>query len=287
MKNNAIYLLLIIILTTSVTIFLTNKRNTNEDLRLEISPISEEKAELITLYFPDKGRQYLVRENRIIAQKNEQKEKLILEELIKGPKKQKNGIVISPEVKINSIISRNDVTYIDLSSEFKYNMEFVSNSEILAIYSVVNSLTELKTIKNVKFTVDGQEEGFLQKYMPLDYIYTRNLELVNNPIQNPIEVVKKYFHCIQDDEYREAYDLLYKPESQNLDYSMYYHYQKDKNIEKHNIYTYKMVEDEDLRIVTFDYGEVNHNNEEIYYSNKEFKLKNYFGEWKIIIDDMP
>lgn len=287
MKNNAIYLLLIIILTTSVTIFLTNKRNTNEDLRLEISPISEEKAELITLYFPDKGRQYLVRENRIIAQKNEQKEKLILEELIKGPKKQKNGTVISPEVKINSIISRNDVTYIDLSSEFKYNMEFGSNSEILAIYSVVNSLTELKTIKNVKFTVDGQEEGFLQKYMPLDYIYTRNLELVNNPIQNPIEVVKKYFHCIQDDEYREAYDLLYKPESQNLDYSMYYHYQKDKNIEKHNIYTYKMVEDKDLRIVTFDYGEVNHNNEEIYYSNKEFKLKNYFGEWKIIIDDMP
>lgn len=287
MKNNAIYLLLTIILTTSVTIFYTNERNTNEGLRIEISPISEEKAELATLYFPDKGRQYLVRENRIITQNREQKEKLILEELIKGPKKKKNGTVISPKVKINSIISRNDVTYIDLSSEFKHNMEFGSNSEILAIYSVVNSLTELKTIKNVKLTVDGQEKGFLQKYMPLDYIYKRNLELVNDPIKNPIEVVKKYFDYIENGEYRQAYDFLYKPESQNLDYSMYYYYQKNKDIKKYNIYTYKMIEEDDLRIVTFDYGEVNHNNEETYYFNKEFKLKNYFGEWKIIIDNTP
>ena len=287
MKKNIIYLLLSIILVVSFTIFMLNRdHNINEELKVEIAPIPEKTVELVTLYFPNRGKQYLVKEKRVIEHTVEQPEKLILEELIKGPANEKNDYVIPPNAKIYSIVIKNDTAYVNLSNEFKSDMKLGSNNEMLAIYSIVNSLTELRAIKNVRLIVEGEEQGVLQKYMPLDHLYKQNLKLVNHPIRNPIEVVKDYFSFIEKEEYRQAFDLLYNPASVNIDYSMYYHYQKERNIKKRNIYTYKMREDNDFRVVTFNYSETNSNGDKFTY-NKDFKLKNDYGYWKIVIENLP
>jgi len=277
MKKKLIYLFLIIILLASFTIFTSNKDNDiNEELNVEIEPIPKKIVKLVTLYFPDKGRQYLVRENRVIEHTIEQPEKLILEELIKGPVNQRNADIIPSNVRVYSIVTKNDITYVHLSNEFKSDMKFGSNNEVLAIYSIVNSLTELKTVKNVRLIVEGEEADVLQKYMPLNHVYKQDLRLVNNPIKNPIQIVKDYFAFIENEEYRQAFNLLYNPASANVDYSMFYHYQKNKSIKKHNIYTYIMMEEADFRVVTFDYSEINTRGIEFYYNNKDFKLKNYY-----------
>lgn len=287
MKKNLAYLLLIAILLISFPIFNLNKdNNINEELKIEIAPTSEKTVELVTLYFADKGRQYLVRENRVIEHIIEMPEKIILEELIKGPVNPRNFGVVPSNTKIHSIEIRNDTAYINLSEEFRKDMEFGSNNEVLAIYSIVNTLTQFKTIKNVKLSVEGKEDA-LQKYMPLDHIYKQDLNIVNNPIKNPIEVVREYFDLLDRDEYRQAYDLLYDPSNVNIDYSMYYHYQKSKNISKHSIYTYKMIEEDSFKIVTFDYSEESEAGDVSYYNDVDFKLKNYLGEWKIVIEYMP
>jgi len=265
---------------------LNRDNNINEELKVEIAPVPEKIVELITLYFPDKGRQYLVRENRVIEHTTEQVEKLILEELIKGPVNERNTDSIPSNTKVDSIVIKNDITYVHLSSEFKSDMKFGSNNEVLAIYSIVNSLTELKTIKNVRLIVEGEKHGILQRYMPLDYIYKQNLSIVNKPIKNPIEIVKDYFVFIENEEYRQAFDLLYNPASVNIDYSMYYHYQKEKRIKEHNIHTYQMVEENDFRVVTFDYSQINETGDEVHYKNVKFKLKNQYGEWKIVIENL-
>lgn len=287
MKKILIYLLLIVVLVISLnTIMLNRNNNINEELKVEIAPIPEKTVELITLYFPDAGKQYLTRENRVIEHTVEQRERIILEELIKGPTNKGKISVIPTTTKLYSVVSKNGIAYINLSNEFKSDMQFGGNNEILAIYSIVNSLTELKTIKSVQISVDGQTEGVLQKYMPLDYAYKQNLSLVDNPIRTPIEVVKDYFNFIKNEDYRNAFDLLYNPSNVNIDYSMYYHFQKERGVKEYNIYSYEMIEYDEFIIVKFDYSEKNWTGNEVYYKNKDFKFINHYGEWKIVIEDL-
>ncbi len=287
MKKNLIIVLIITLMLISLSIYLLNRDNhINDDLNVEIPPVSQKTAELVTLYFPDKGRQYLVRENRVIEHTTEQRERLILEELIRGPVNKRNTSVIPSNVEIMSIVSKGETVLVYLSREFKSNMGLGSNNEILAVYSIVNSLTELKTIKNVQLIIESEEYSILQKHMPLDHVYRQNLSIVNNPIKNPIEVVKEYFFYLEEENYRRAFDLIYEPSNLGLDYSMYYNYQKNRKIEMYNIYTYKMIDEEDIKVVTFKYSEIDAFGNETYYDDKEYKLKNYYGEWKIILEDI-
>ena len=46
------------------------------------------------------------------------------------------------------------------------------------IYSVVNSLTELSTIRKVQISVNGRTDRMLRESRSLDKVYERNLELV-------------------------------------------------------------------------------------------------------------
>ncbi len=288
MKKILIYLLLIVVLVISVNRIMLNKdNNINEELKVEIAPIPEKTVELITLYFPDGGKQYLTRENRVIEHTVEQRERIILEELIKGPIDKEKIAVIPTTTKLYSVVTKNGTAYINLSNEFKSDMQFGGNNEILAIYSIVNSLAELKTIKSAQISVDEEKEGVLQKYMPLDYAYKQNLSLVNNPIRTPIEIVKDYFNFIKNEDYRNAFDLLYNPSNVNIDYSMYYHFQKERGVREYNIYSYEMIEYNEFIVVKFDYSEKTWTGDEFHYKNKDFKFINHYGEWKIVIEDVP
>ena len=46
-----------------------------------------------------------------------------------------------------------------------------------------------------------------------------------------------------------------------------------------------MREDNDFRVVTFNYSEINSNGDKFTY-NKDFKLKNDYGYWKIVIENL-
>lgn len=288
MGKRIIYFLAITIIATSFILMLPKlKTDNNGELTIEISPLPEKTVELVTLYFPDKGHQYLVRENRIIEHTVEPKEKLILEELLKGPLNGDKDFAMAPTVKLYSVAIINGTAYVNLSEEFKSDLQFGKNNETLAVYSIVNSLTEIRTIKNVQILVEGQELDVLQKYMPLKHHYKQNLNIVNNPIKTPIETVKYYFSLIENEEYRKAFDFLYNPSSVNIDYSMYYHYQKEKDIKVHSVHSYEMTEEGDFAIVTIDYDEITGHGDTLYYKNESFKLKNDYGEWKITIENMP
>lgn len=278
--------IIVLVISLSIAIF-GNRKNSNQDLAFEIPPIPEKTVELVTLYFPDRGKQYLVRESRVIEHTTEQREKLVLEELIKGPEDLEKGTVIPPATKLYSVTTKNGTAYVNLSSEFKTDLPVGNNNEILAVYSIVNSLTNLKGINKVQIRIEGYKDGFLQKYMPLDYVYKQNLKLINEPILTPIEVVKSYFNLIEREEYRKAFDLLYNPANVNIDYSMYYRYQKEKAVMEYNIYSYEMFEEDDTFVVIFDYLERTRNGDEFHYNNREFRLKNYHGEWKIVINSLP
>lgn len=50
---------------------------------------------------------------------------------------------------------KDNVAYVDISSDIKKEMYYSRDIERLFIYQIVNSLTSIKSIRFVKFTIDG------------------------------------------------------------------------------------------------------------------------------------
>nr|WP_317356951.1 GerMN domain-containing protein [uncultured Tyzzerella sp.] len=121
-----------------------------------ISPDKIER-EKVTLYFANQNNK-LIEENRHIEVKqNKSMELYIVEELIKGPKNDKNIKTIPSETKIRNIKTEDSICYVDLSSDFITKLSSNKNEEKLAIYSIVNSLTNLNTVNKVQFLIDGEK----------------------------------------------------------------------------------------------------------------------------------
>ena len=47
-----------------------------------------------------------------------------------------------------------------------------------------------------------------------------------------------------------------------------------------------MTDEEDSKVVTLEYSEIDGLGKRSYYSNQKFYLKNYYGEWKIVFDNL-
>jgi germination protein M len=88
--------------------------------------------------------------------------KSVIEELIKGPKSGELYPTIPSNVKVNSISISSSTATVDLSKEILTNFEEIphsSTTETLALFSIVNTLTEFEEIKKVKIIVEGKDSG--------------------------------------------------------------------------------------------------------------------------------
>ena len=125
----------------------------------------------ILLYFADPQALGLIAEKRVIAvNPNHPIEKYIVAELIKGPDDKNLQRTIAPETKINNVKTDNGVCYVDLSREFVSRLDSSAN-ERLAVYAIVNSLTELsKNITKVQIWIEGNKvvESNLDISVPLE-----------------------------------------------------------------------------------------------------------------------
>lgn len=73
---------------------------------------------------------------------------------------------IFPDVEISNIYIRDDVMYLDCSDDI-LKLKEPTRDNILAIYSLVNRITEMPNIKKVKILVNGKEEtgNFSRMYL--------------------------------------------------------------------------------------------------------------------------
>lgn len=141
--------------------------------------INTEEIASLTLYFANAEGNKLVKVNReVVYSSNIAPEKLVLEQLIKGVKESEEGAyaVLSPETEIVAVTVRDGVCYVNLDKDFLLSPPNVSAEVVL--YSIANSLVELKDINKVQFFVDGENELIYKETMPLSELYGRNLELV-------------------------------------------------------------------------------------------------------------
>ncbi len=121
-----------------------------------ISPDKIER-EKVTLYFSNENNKLVEESRNIEVKQNKSMELYIVEELINGSKYKSNINTIPYETKIRNIKTENNICYVDLSLDFISKMSGNKTYETLAIYSIVNSLTNLDGINKVQFLIDGEK----------------------------------------------------------------------------------------------------------------------------------
>ena len=161
-----IFIVMIIIMFIGVIAYNFIKNNTEKTVSniLEYVPEAEITDEdlrktIITLYFFNPETKALESEARLIDSKELLREpyKVLIGMLIDGPKNgnlepliPENSKVIRTELKGNCLV-------IDFTKEFLECDKTDPNKISNIIYSIVNTLTELKEVSSIKFLIDGEE----------------------------------------------------------------------------------------------------------------------------------
>ena len=112
----------------------------------------------ITLYFPDKNSDKLLSEKRKIKISDTVPiEQYVVNELIKGTQSDKARNVISSDTELISAQTTDNTCFVNFKSGFAEKNSGSSVNERLIIYSIVDSLCELKDVSYVQFLIDGKK----------------------------------------------------------------------------------------------------------------------------------
>ena len=134
----------------------------------------------IRLYFANETGDGLIAINRSLAFNmdisNVSMERLVVEQLIKGPASDESYPTINPETKLLSITVKDGVCYLNFNNAILTPVNNVTSE--VTIYSIVNSLVELSNINKVEISIEGNKEMKFRDKYELTTLFERNLELV-------------------------------------------------------------------------------------------------------------
>ena len=136
----------------------------------DVQPVPIEEMVEVNLYFSDSQAMYLEPEKRKISQTPSLARQVVIE-LIKGPENSELYPTIPQGTQVNEVYIADDIVYVDLSEEIFKNHPGGSSGELMTVYSIVNTLTEILPIKGVQILVEGNEKdslvGHIDISMPL------------------------------------------------------------------------------------------------------------------------
>lgn len=133
----------------------------------------------LQLYFANKEGTALIPVSRTIEYNtNVSLEKLVMEQLLKGPENSEGNPTINPATKVINVTVNDGICYVNLDQAFLTQVYSV-NSEV-TIYSIVNSLVELDHVNKVQILVNGESEVSYRESMNLNTTFGRNLDLVED-----------------------------------------------------------------------------------------------------------
>ena len=124
----------------------------------------------MTLYFADDDA-HLTAERRKATLVDNSIEKTVVAEIIKGPDGGNAYATVPKDTKVLSVETKEGICFVNLSEDFINKFSGGTTEATMAIYSIVDSLTELPDIDKVQFLIDGvKEESFG------DYVFSEPFE---------------------------------------------------------------------------------------------------------------
>lgn len=136
----------------------------------------------ITLYFSNENGTKLVPEVREVHySSNISMEKLVMEQLLKGPDEDGLRAAIPQGTKLVNVSVLDGVCFVNLDEGFlNQNYEI---AEPIVIYSIVDSLVELPNVNKVQISVNGDSNKIYRESYDLSVMYDRNLDYLDNGAQ--------------------------------------------------------------------------------------------------------
>jgi len=145
--------------------------------RKVINPERQDVETQITLYFKHEFADFLVPSIRTVQIGKQSLEELVVGELLKGPAKFGRICIIPPNVKLLDVIRKDDTVFVNLNEAFKGHIEVAllpgkqnltedlkpnvsAEMKRLAIYSIVNSLTEVSGVQQVKILINNRSISY-------------------------------------------------------------------------------------------------------------------------------
>jgi len=141
----------------------------------------ETKKSVVHLYFARRNSFFLMAEQRAVLHSDDAPNlaDTIVNALIKGPQK---GLVktIPADTRLNALYITPDGTcYVDLSAAIRKNHPGGSKSELLTVYSMVNSLVlNVPEVQRVQILIDGNEAPTLAGHIDLQLPFKANMLLI-------------------------------------------------------------------------------------------------------------
>lgn len=131
----------------------------------------EGKVEKINFYVVSDNVDKLLRKEKEIPLYIKPKDKIRKIVQVSMENLWESKILKTSQIEIGNIFIKGDMLYIDVDANM-LELKVENRKNLLAIYSIVNSVTEIGNIRKIKFLIDGKEEtGSFSK------IYTRNINI--------------------------------------------------------------------------------------------------------------
>ena len=128
--------------------------------------LSYENAEVHLYFATEDGKKLVETYRTVVYNANIPMERMVVEQVIAGPKGDFNYPTVNENTKIVNIVTRDNICTVTLDKTFLTNPHEVDPE--VAIYSIVNSLTEIPSIRQVQILIEGEEEPVFMDSYPLD-----------------------------------------------------------------------------------------------------------------------
>ena len=133
----------------------------------------------VDLYYSNKMGDKLVKKVESVAySKNTSLERIIVEQLIKGPGDSTMNSTLPSDLKLLSISVSDGICYVNLSSSFLTEMVNVTSE--IPVYSIVNSLCSLGNISGVKIMINGDSAKSYRESISLENVLKFNSEVISS-----------------------------------------------------------------------------------------------------------
>ena len=140
-----------------------------------------DESSIVHLYFSDRENSFLIAEKRYILRQDDPIAlgTQILDALLEGPQKAL-ARTIPVQTRLKAFyLAPNNIAFVDLSGEIMDDHPGGAKTELLTIYSIVNSLIlNIPEIEAVKLLVDGREVSTLAGHIDLRSPLKANMLLI-------------------------------------------------------------------------------------------------------------
>ncbi|KAF0195111.1 MAG: Lipoprotein LpqB GerMN domain-containing protein [Bacillota bacterium] len=131
-----------------------------------LAPSQHAESRQVTLYFANSQVTQVAPEKRVLSV--EVTPEAIVFELIKGPQTADLFPTIPQGTRLLSVKVADRIAYVNFSREAKDNHSGGSAAELMLVYSVVASLTELPEVAELQFLLEGVIEPSIWGHMNTD-----------------------------------------------------------------------------------------------------------------------